>query len=212
MCARYGIDITVDPIPVTPAAHYLMGGVSTDLHGRSSLPGLYAAGEVASNGVHGANRLASNSLLEGLVFGARAAEAIAADGHPEPPGQPSFDRREAPAGSFTSPRAELRRRNWEALGLERDGAAMREHLAFLDALRLRMPAAVDRVTAEDRNLLDVSWTMAVSALFREESRGAHYRTDFPHTDDGRFRGHTRVERRATALHPVEAPIPASATS
>ena len=212
MCARYGIEITTDPIPVTPAAHYVMGGVATDLHGRCTLPGLYAAGEVASNGVHGANRLASNSLLEGLVFGARAASAMAADGHPEPAEGEDRGRDAAPAGSFTSPRAELRRRNWDALGLERDGAALREHIAFLDALRGRIPAPLDRVTAEDRNLLDVSWAMAVSALFREESRGAHYRTDFPHTDDARFRGHTVVDGRRTHLQPVEAPITASATS
>jgi L-aspartate oxidase len=81
-CARYGVDLTQDPVPVTPAAHYVMGGVATDLSGRSTLPGLYAAGEAAGTGVHGANRLASNSLLEGLVFGARAAEAMAADPAP----------------------------------------------------------------------------------------------------------------------------------
>src|SRR5437899_2473703 len=80
-CARYGVDLTSDPVPVTPAAHYVMGGVATDLSGRATLPGLYAAGEAAGTGVHGANRLASNSLLEGLVFGARAADAIAADGN-----------------------------------------------------------------------------------------------------------------------------------
>ena len=212
MCTRYGIEITTDPIPVTPAAHYVMGGVATDLHGRCTLPGLYAAGEVASNGVHGANRLASNSLLEGLVFGARAAEAMAGDGHPEPAEGTDGGGDPVPPGAFTSPRAELRRRNWDALGLERDGAAMREHLGFLDALRGRIPAPLDRVTAEDRNLLDVSWAMAVSALFREESRGAHYRTDFPRTDDARFLGHTALEGRRIHLQPVEAPIPLSATS
>ena len=211
MCARYGIEIATDPIPVTPAAHYVMGGVATDLYGRCTLPGLYAAGEVASNGVHGANRLASNSLLEGLVFGARAADAMAADGHPEPADETDRPAAGALAGSFASPRVELRRRNWDALGLERDGAAIREHVAYLDALRGRIPAAVDRVTAEDRNLLDVSWAMAVSALFREESRGAHYRTDFPYTDDERFRGHTKVDGRQIRLQPVEASIPASAT-
>ncbi len=83
-CLRFGLDITRDPVPVTPAAHYVMGGVATDLHGRTTLPGLYAAGEAAGTGVHGANRLASNSLLEGLVFGARAAEAMAADANPAP--------------------------------------------------------------------------------------------------------------------------------
>jgi succinate dehydrogenase/fumarate reductase flavoprotein subunit len=113
---------------------------------------------------------------------------------------------------FPSPRAELRRRNWDALGLERDGSALREHLAYLDGLRDRMPPPADRVTAEDRNLLDVSWAMAASALFREESRGAHYRTDFPLTDDARFRGHTVVEGQEIHLRPVEAPIHASASS
>ena len=211
MCARYGIDITTDPVPVTPAAHYVMGGVCTDLHGRCTLPGLYAAGEVASNGVHGANRLASNSRLEGLVFGARAAEAMAADSHPEPAERGEGAGVGAEGGTHTSPRAELRRRNWEALGLERDGASLRAHLAWLEALRGRIGAAVDRVTAEDRNLLDVSWVMAASALFREESRGAHYRTDFPETDDSRFRGHTVVEGRQIHLQPIEAPIPATAT-
>ncbi len=191
-CARYGIDITTDPVPVTPAAHYVMGGVATDLHGRCTLPGLYAAGEVAATGVHGANRLASNSLLEGLVFGARAADAMIGDAHPEPAG-------DAPEGvSPTSPAAAslrdaLRRRNWDALGLERTGDALRDHLAWLTDLRAHVPPLPgDRVAAEDRNLIDVSWTMAASALFREESRGGHFRLDFPRADDRRFLGHTRL--------------------
>lgn len=211
MCARYGIDITVDPIPVTPAAHYLMGGVATDLHGRCTLPGLYAAGEVASNGVHGANRLASNSLLEGLVFGARAAEAMAADGPPEPPDDVAPMRAAPRTAPFASPRHELRRRNWEAMGLERTGDALRAHIAFLDELRRRIPAPTDRVTAEDRNLADVAWTMAVSALFREESRGGHFRLDFPQTDDGRFLGHTLLEGDRRRLVPIEVPVAAGTT-
>jgi L-aspartate oxidase len=210
-CARFGLDITTDLIPVTPAAHYVMGGVATDLHGRCSLPGLYAAGEVASTGVHGANRLASNSLLEGLVFGARAAEAMAADALPVPP-EAAAAAVPAPAerGDLASPRAELRQRNWDALGLERNGDAIRAHIAWLDALRGRMPAATDRVSAEDRNLLDVSWAMATSAEFREESRGAHYRTDFPISDDRRYLGHTRVVGRDRRLVPLEVPVEAGA--
>ena len=137
---------------------------------------------------------------------------MAADGHPEPAEGTDGGGDAVPAGAFGSPRAELRRRNWDALGLERDGTAIREHIGYLDALRGRIPAPLDRVTAEDRNLLDVSWAMAVSALFREESRGAHYRTDFPHTDDARFRGHTVVHRRQIHLQPIAVPIPASATS
>jgi len=203
-CARYGLDITTDPVPVTPAAHYVMGGVATDLHGRCTLPGLYAAGEVAATGVHGANRLASNSLLEGLVFGARAADAMAADGHPDPEplkaAAPPAARGPAPA----SVREELRRRNWEALGLERTGAALADHLAYLTDLRAHVPPLPgDRVAAEDRNLIDVSWTMAVSALFREESRGGHFRLDHPHADDRRFLGHTRLEGETPRLVEVE---------
>jgi len=209
MCARYGIEITTDPIPVTPAAHYVMGGVVTDLHGRCTLPGLYAAGEVASSGVHGANRLASNSLLEGLVFGARAAEAMAADGHPEPAAAPGAAAAKASAPVAPSPRDEMRRRNWLALGLERHGAALRGHAAYLQALRARMTLPVDRVTAEDRNMIDVSWAMAASAEFREESRGGHYRLDFPLTDDARFLGHTVLDRAAPRLVPVEVAVAAT---
>ena len=211
MCARYGIEITTDPIPVTPAAHYVMGGVATDLHGRCTLPGLYAAGEVASNGVHGANRLASNSLLEGLVFGARAAEAMAADGNPEPPAGAAIPLTPTAAAPIASPRAELRQRNWDALGLERDGAALRAHVAFLDDLRRRIPPPIDRVTAEDRNLADVSWAMAASAEFREESRGGHFRLDFPQTDDGRFLGHTLLEGGHLRLAPIDVAVAAGTT-
>jgi L-aspartate oxidase len=210
LCARYGIEITTDPVPVTPAAHYVMGGVCTDLHGRCTVPGLYAAGEVASNGVHGANRLASNSLLEGLVFGARAAEAMAADGHPEPSaaaaGRPVAARAATPRAP--SPREEMRRRNWRVLGLERDGAALREHVAYLAELQSRVTSPVDRDSAEDRNMIDVSWAMAASAEFREESRGGHYRLDFPLTDDARFLGHTVLDGVRARLVPVEAPVAA----
>ena len=208
-CARFGLDITTEPIPVTPAAHYVMGGVGTDLHGRCALPGLYAAGEVAASGVHGANRLASNSLLEGLVFGARAAEAMASDANPEPAdgGRPEGL---ATGEAAASRRDDLRRRNWEALGLERDGRSLGEHVAYLEGLRADAPAPVDRVSAEDRNLIDVSWAMAVSAAFREESRGGHFRLDFPRADDERFLGHTLLENGRTRLVPVEAGVTAGA--
>ena len=207
-CLRYGIDITKDLVPVSPAAHYVMGGVATDLHARATLPGLYAAGEVAGNGVHGANRLASNSLLEGLVFGARAAESMAGDRNPVPseaacrPG-PSLEPRPRQPGLAD----DLRRRAWECLGLERDGAGLRRLIAFLDTQR---PEAVfrpaDRGAAEDANLLDVARAMAASALFREESRGAHFRTDFPKTDDARFRGHTLLEGGEPRLVDTECPV------
>jgi L-aspartate oxidase len=223
-CRRYGVDPARDPVPVTPAAHYVMGGVATDLHARSTLPGLYAAGEAAGTGVHGANRLASNSLLEGLVFGARAAEAMAADGNEL--SAPSADRPWASSAPSAVPslaasalsaknpvssvREELQRRCWAVLGLERDGAGVADLERWLDGYRATAPARPrDRAAAEDRNLLDVAWAMAASARFREESRGSHYRLDFPRPDD-RFRGHTLLEGGAPRLVDVETPIPEGA--
>jgi L-aspartate oxidase len=215
-CRRYGVDPTTDLVPVTPAAHYVMGGVATDLHGRSTLPGLYAAGEVAGTGVHGANRLASNSLLEGLVFGARAADTMATDtvGSVITPSVRQSPLPEGERGSgegFPSVRQELQRRCWDALGLERDGATLADLHRWLEGGRAKAPARPpDRTAAEDRNLLDVAWAMAASARFREESRGAHYRRDFPQLDDARFRGHTLLEGETPRLVDVDSPVPVSA--
>jgi L-aspartate oxidase len=209
-CARYGVDLTSDPVPVTPAAHYVMGGVATDLSGRSTLPGLYAAGEAAGTGVHGANRLASNSLLEGLVFGARASEAMAADPAPAAAGASLADasRRRVPEESEVDPAglvATLRRRAWDSLGLERDGAGLRGLLDDLAALGAQVAAHPrHRAAAEARNLVAVAEAMAAGALFREESRGAHFRTDFPETDDARFLGHTLLTNDGPRLIPVDA--------
>jgi L-aspartate oxidase len=205
-CARHGIDITRDPVPVTPAAHYVMGGVATDLHGRSTVPGLYAAGEVAGNGVHGANRLASNSLLEGLVFGARAAEAMARDENPGPPSDTGPVMRGLAGKQPTELRHELRDRAWAGLGLERDATGLKDLLGWLDTVRrdgTTDPA--DRVGAEALNLADVARAMAASALFRQESRGAHFRTDFPARDDARFHGHTLLDGAGPRLVDVELP-------
>jgi L-aspartate oxidase len=224
-CQRYGVDPTRERVPVTPAAHYVMGGVATDLHARSLLPGLYAAGEAAGTGVHGANRLASNSLLEGLVFGARAAEAMASDS-PLPGrergwgegqgrrergwGEGQSNRERGSDGSLGAIREELQRRCWAALGLERDGAGLADLERWLDAGRATATARPrGRAAAEDRNLLDVAWAMALSARFREESRGSHYRLDFPGPDD-RFRGHTLLADGAPHLVDVETPIPEGA--
>jgi L-aspartate oxidase len=216
MCLRFGLDITRDPVPVTPAAHYVMGGVATDLHGRTTLPGLYAAGEAAGTGVHGANRLASNSLLEGLVFGARAAEAMAADANPAPDSALAEDRGAASAGQngaggeATGGRDALRQRNWRCLGLERDADGLRELLGFLAPLREAAAARPEsRVQAEDRNLSDVAWAMATAALFREESRGSHFRTDFPALDEPRFAGHSWLDASSVRLAEVDEPMRAS---
>ncbi len=206
-CERFGLDITQDPVPVTPAAHYVMGGVATDLSARTTLPGLYAAGECAATGVHGANRLASNSLLEGLVFGARAAEAMVEDSQAEPADlDGDTGSRRASAGESQSLRADLQRRAWQQLGLERDAAGLRELLAWLGPLRGPSPPPRDRAAAELRNLADVAWAMAASALFREESRGGHFRRDFPEPDDRRFRGHTLLESSRTRLADVDLPL------
>ncbi len=206
-CLRYGLEITRQPVPVTPAAHYVMGGVATDLHARTTLPGLYAAGECAATGVHGANRLASNSLLEGLVFGARAAEAMAEDSHTSPAdvdGSPGS--RPASAGEADLLRTDLQQRAWRQLGLEREASGLSDFLAWLAPLRTKGRRPRDRAAAEVRNLVDVAWAMAASAQFREESRGGHFRTDFPAPDDRRFRGHTLLEEGRPRLADVEMPL------
>ena len=214
-CLSYGVDITRDLVPVTPAAHYVMGGVATDLSGRSTLPGLYAAGEAAGTGVHGANRLASNSLLEGLVFGARAGEAMAADQNAAPPERaaPEGNRPATPARPSVPAelRSGLQERCWEHLGLERDASGLQTLTRWLEAAREQIgDAPRDRAEAETRNLAAVAWAMARSAAFRQESRGAHFRTDFPRTDDDRFRGHTLLDQDGVRLADVEEPLTVSA--
>ncbi|HEY7509668.1 MAG TPA: L-aspartate oxidase [Vicinamibacteria bacterium] len=210
-CLAYGVDITRDPVPVTPAAHYVMGGVATDLHGRSTLPGLYAAGEAAATGVHGANRLASNSLLEGLVFGARAGEAMAADYNPAPTAADLAPRSASPAegDGAADPgalRAQVQQRCWESLGLERNAEGLASLERWLAEARRELPDAPrDRAAAEARNLAEVALAMARSAAFRKESRGAHFRTDYPHPDE-RFRGHTLLEPDGVRLADVEEPL------
>jgi len=188
-----GLDLARDPIPVGPAAHYIMGGVETDDWGRTSLEGLFAAGEVACTGVHGANRLASNSLLEGLVFGARAAVAMQ-----EKPQAASLktDRgwvlgASRPERSVTaSPLAptDIRDLMWRRAGLFRDRAGLEEAVATLEAAS----AAVHPDTPDGRSLsrlTTVSRLIARAALRREESRGAHFRADCPTRDDARWQRH-----------------------
>jgi L-aspartate oxidase len=179
----YRLELGRDLIPVRPAAHYLMGGVRTDVQGRASLPGLYGAGEAACTGVHGANRLASNSLLEGLVFGALAAETMIAE---VPAGEVGTKAAPAAAakGSTTEAAterwiAELREVMWKYAGLLRDANGLRQAQQRLEALARTMPRGVFRRAVEARNLHTVAELIVTSALGREESRGAHYRNDFP---------------------------------
>jgi L-aspartate oxidase len=185
ICRRHGLDPRIEPIPVAPAAHYHMGGIAVDADGRTSLPGLWACGEVTATGVHGANRLASNSLLEALVFGARVAEDL---------------RRAIPAGPVPvrttglwvadgaeNPRAvpsdhelitAVRRLMWEKVGLVRDEDGLRSALEELDLLAVRFPDA----GGEARNLLGAARLVTAAAYLRHESRGGHFRTDFPVPD------------------------------
>ncbi|KZE92543.1 L-aspartate oxidase [Agromyces sp. NDB4Y10] len=195
-CRAAGFDWSREPVPVVPAAHYAMGGVATDLDGRTNLPGLWAVGEVARTGVHGANRLASNSLLEGAVFAERAARdlasAAAVPASVPPAGDPtghagpdaaargvsernSFDAHQ-PAAAVVD-REALQALMWEHVGLERDAAGLAAASARLDAWRA--PDVVDRRTAEDRNLLDLARLTVAAALTRTASVGAHTRRDAP---------------------------------
>jgi L-aspartate oxidase len=204
-CMKYNIDITMDLIPIRPAAHYAMGGVATDLQGATSLPGLFAAGEVACTGVHGANRLASNSLLEGLVFGARAACAMQTQyGPPQFPAPPPNLRAPEPqAGTNpTTPSAidsqkvldEVRAVLWEKVAIIRTGKHLAEAVKRLNELKLPAPMAPSRQECERGNILTVAGLIARCALAREESRGAHYRSDFPIKNDSRTPRHSYICR------------------
>jgi len=173
-CLRFGVDITQAPVPVHPAAHYAMGGVRTDLNGRTTMGRLFAAGEVACTGVHGANRLASNSLLEGVVFGARAGAAMR-----ELAGAPRLGG-SAPAISIPDMRADdLRRIAWDKCGLVRSAASLSEAVSLLSDSRMEAMSHPHRADFERRNIRDVALLIARCGLAREESRGGHYREDFP---------------------------------
>jgi L-aspartate oxidase len=208
MCAQAGLDIARDRIPVGPAAHYMMGGIDTDEWGRTSVAGLCAAGETACTGVHGANRLASNSLLEGLVFGARAAEAMQQSAAAAPPkkdwtgadpvaiGNPTND---TTAAVPDISRGEIRDLMWRAAGLFRS----RDRLApAVDRLSQVCAAARDDAVTAGRkdiepwrrfNFAAVALLVARAALRREESRGGHYRADFPERDDLHWKVHVTEE-------------------
>jgi L-aspartate oxidase len=194
-CSHYGVDIARQPVPVHPAAHYAMGGVETDYEGCTNLPGLFGAGEVAACGVHGANRLASNSLLEGVVYGARAGRAMRAragavvrrfDPAADGPLQP------LPANAVF----ELRRLAWRRAGIERSGEGLQ---AGLDELSRLAPAFENPHSRNSRegfeadNMYRVISLIVRCALARRESRGCHYRSDYPEKDPS-FQKHSRIAK------------------
>ena len=195
-CLEYNVDITTDLVPVRPAAHYAMGGVRTDLQGRTSLRGLFAAGETACTGVHGANRLASNSLLEGLVFGARAAQTM----REELGGNRHHSAKEhavVETGSAGGKAAEVVQRikdlMWSEVGIVRTGSQLRHAIQELEKLRGGWPQEMQRAACEAANIHQVALLIARSALAREESRGAQYRTDYPLHNDAKFKKHSVVK-------------------
>ena len=174
-CREHGVDPAERPIPIAPAAHYTIGGVVTDTDGATTLPGLYACGEVARTGVHGANRLASNSLLEGVVFGARAGRAMRECAGVPPPASVSGPVHSGPGGL---PPAEIQRIAWEQCGIVRQGEGLRAARARLEHYEAP-PSPVGPHYAEARSMQQVAWLIARCALARQESRGAHFRADFP---------------------------------
>ncbi len=200
LCRSYGIDLTRDRIPVRPSAHYTIGGVRVDEHGATSVPRLFAAGECSCTMLHGANRLGSNSLLEGLVFGRRAGGAAASlaastvgtvarlsiDHRFEQQNHADIDIEDATSA--------LRALMWREVGIERDAAGLTrgiERIRFWSSYILPSVFAGPRGW-ELQNMLTVAWLIASRALAREESRGAHHRLDRPTRDDARFRTHSKV--------------------
>ncbi len=183
-CAYYGLNIAKDQLPVSPASHYCMGGVRTDLHGRTTVRGLYAAGEVTCTGVHGANRLASNSLLEGLVFGARSGAAAISDNYElrianyesKNKNQKSKFKDQSSEIS-TAVKKRVKRVMWERVGISRDAKNLKR------ALREFEQIASANLSNASRNFVTLAILVTKAALWREESRGGHYRTDFPETHE-----------------------------
>jgi len=211
-CRSFGLDIAKDQLPVSPASHYCMGGIRTDLWGRSTLPGLYAAGEVTCTGVHGANRLASNSLLEGLVFGARAGEAAAKDS-----GQWSMDGgqfceaspppiRDLGSSISTAVRKRVKRAMWERVGILRDKDSLERAIGEFEQI------SASNLSVSSRNFVTLALLVARAALWREESRGGHYRTDFPEPSaDWKFHSIQRSGADIRAEAKIDFSVEAAAT-
>ncbi len=194
-CLLYGVDLEVQPVPVHPAAHYAMGGILARRDGATTLPRLYAAGETACNGVHGANRLASNSLLEGLVFGARAGEVLREHAG-APLCKPTLPRRKTASALPGNAIANLRHLAWRHAGIARSADGLRAGLEQLDLLSTMFEKGLARNSRhgfETDNMYQIIRLIARCALAREESRGGHYRLDYPEARP-EFRKHSRIRR------------------
>ncbi len=200
-CLGFGIDILREPIPVRPSAHYTVGGIRTDMNGRTDLPGLFAAGEVAYSGLHGANRLGSNSLLEGLVFGARAGSLAARESQeiskPPVPFEPlpeelwTRDIEGKDHIDLSDLRVSLQSEMWRRVGIERKGEELRlalrqidEWIPYVLGANFNHPAGWTL-----QNMMLSAYAVTLGALQREETRGVHYRADFPERDDSRWGRH-----------------------
>ncbi|MFQ3626946.1 MAG: FAD-binding protein, partial [Cyanobacteriota bacterium] len=248
VCRQWGIDVFQAPVPVAPAAHYWMGGVLTDLHSQTSMAGLYAVGETSSTGVHGANRLASNSLLECLVFGSQLKHLGLPANWPEAIALPlkdsgdtlsPFPDRAIAAWESQQSIIQTIRRNlpplvWQAAGICREQSSLEGAIAQIRKWRLQfsdlplsqflsqflgcrplhleapvslnklgLTAAQVRIWGETRNLLDVAYLLVKSAAFRTESRGGHYRLDYPHPNDIDWQTHTLIQSERWWKEPVE---------
>jgi L-aspartate oxidase len=197
ICAEFGLDITRDPIPVRPGAHYMIGGVTVDLDGRTTVPDLWAAGEVTSSGLHGANRLASNSLLEGLVYGMRAGRGASAAAQKMPDSFEVLPLENPPKVDGGEPldltdiRNSLKSLMWRSCGVRRDAGRLSAAAEDIDRwCRYVLPRQFNEPKGwELQNLLEIAQLMIRAALAREETRGVHVRMDFPATDDDHWRRH-----------------------
>jgi L-aspartate oxidase len=212
LCRTFELDITRDPIPVCPGAHYMVGGATVDLHGRTTLPGLWAAGEVTSTGLHGANRLASNSLIEGLVYGARAAEDIVATLNaegPRPLEVPPVAAATIPDGrdriDVSDVRESLRALLWRRLGITRDAGGLAEAADRVDHWsRYILPIEFEDPTGWTlQNMLIVARLMIAAAAARRESRGVHFRRDYAQPDPARNHHIALQAASAVATRPQE---------
>jgi L-aspartate oxidase len=208
-CLSFGFDLTRAPIPVVPAAHYMCGGLVTDLNARTALAQLYAAGETAMTGLHGANRLASNSLLEAAVMGRRAAAAAREDataaGELRPPDFPGWDPGRAMRNEervlITQSWDEIRRLMWNYVGIVRSDARLARAMRRLQLIKQEVYGyywdhLIDSDLIELRNLVEVAELVVRSATARKESRGLHYTIDYPERDDAKWLHDTLIAKSA----------------